>query len=449
MYRFHFASKSTQVPQFLLDDPHIGPTCNIIVTQPRRISAISVAERVASERCEQVGQSVGYSVRLETAASKKTQLMFVTPGVLMKRLHPSDNEIYADGNVQRLSEYTHIIMDEIHERDKNTEFLMIALQDLLEERDDLQLILMSATMPTRDLAEYWCGVGRKRMLEQTERHPSVIPTTYKKTMDDDDWGDDGAAMPAEINIPGRTFPVQEFFLEDVLTMTGFVDDIHGAEAPDMAQIENDLMSLLTAPKTSSKKSNNGKDKAAPTPSTLLQLENTLTCCMCNRSGFHCAEEFGTHVALCDGGGCTSMEDLEDRVRCVDASSFLGFDDAAMTAIEDAEDDVIMEDVEDGMSDIVEEEFEDYVDEDELGLVGGKWNGESPFGVENTGPSTKPTLTEEEMLLRYQTMYDDEEINYELLLELVRYVNKSSYGDGAILVFFRELACVVQLPSSCY
>ena len=137
-----------------------------------------------------------------------------------------------------------------------------------------------------------------------------------------------------------------------------------------------------------------------------------------------------------------MEDLEDRVRCVDASSFLGFDDAAMTAIEDAEDDVIMEDVEDGMSDIVEEEFEDYVDEDELGLVGGKWNGESPFGVENTGPSTKPTLTEEEMLLRYQTMYDDEEINYELLLELVRYVNKSSYGDGAILVFFRELACVV-------
>ena len=67
----------------------------------------------------------------------------------MKRLHPDDdgcalegNACVGDGSVNRLTEYTHIIMDEIHERDKNTEFLMIALQELLEEREDLQLILM-------------------------------------------------------------------------------------------------------------------------------------------------------------------------------------------------------------------------------------------------------------------------------------------------------------------
>ncbi|KAL7527803.1 hypothetical protein ACHAXR_002134, partial [Thalassiosira sp. AJA248-18] len=163
-------SKSTQVPQFLLDDPQIGSTAHIIVTQPRRISAISVAERVASERCQPIRQTVGYSVRLESCTSTKTQLLFCTPGVLMKRLHPTDDNDNDndDGSSNRLAEYTHIIMDEIHERDKYTEFLLIALQDLLEEQNDLQLILMSATMPTRDLAEYWCGVGHRRMLRKKE-----------------------------------------------------------------------------------------------------------------------------------------------------------------------------------------------------------------------------------------------------------------------------------------
>lgn len=102
--------KSTQVPQFLLDDPQIGPTANILVTQPRRISAISVAERVASERCETAGQSVGYSVRLETSVSQQTQLLFVTPGVLMRRLQPKDDDNAED---ERLAEFTHIIMDEV------------------------------------------------------------------------------------------------------------------------------------------------------------------------------------------------------------------------------------------------------------------------------------------------------------------------------------------------
>lgn len=78
--------KSTQVPQFLLDDPRMGPTATIVCTQPRRISAISLAERVAEERCEPVGQSVGYQIRLESARNINTQLLFCTTGVLLRRM---------------------------------------------------------------------------------------------------------------------------------------------------------------------------------------------------------------------------------------------------------------------------------------------------------------------------------------------------------------------------
>ena len=88
----------------------------------RRISAISIADRVAQEQClENVGSLVGYQVRLEAAAGKDTQLLFVTPGILLRRLQSSPT----------LSEFTHIILDEVHERDINTDFLLILLRDLL------------------------------------------------------------------------------------------------------------------------------------------------------------------------------------------------------------------------------------------------------------------------------------------------------------------------------
>lgn len=93
------SGKSTQVGQFILD---ANPECNIVVTQPRRISAISIAERVAEEQCLLVGGTIGYQVRLESAQSEGTQLMFLTPGILLRKLQSSPT----------LSEYTHVIIDE-------------------------------------------------------------------------------------------------------------------------------------------------------------------------------------------------------------------------------------------------------------------------------------------------------------------------------------------------
>lgn len=63
-----------------------GADANIIVTQPRRISAIGVSERIAAERCERLGETVGYSIRLESKRSSKTRLLICTTGLLIRRL---------------------------------------------------------------------------------------------------------------------------------------------------------------------------------------------------------------------------------------------------------------------------------------------------------------------------------------------------------------------------
>lgn len=103
--------KSTQVPQYIFDDwiknydndkKHI----EIVCTQPRRISALGVAERVSTERLEKVGNTVGYQIRLESKISKKTRITFCTTGILLRRLEGEPN----------LPNVSHIIIDEVHER---------------------------------------------------------------------------------------------------------------------------------------------------------------------------------------------------------------------------------------------------------------------------------------------------------------------------------------------
>jgi HrpA-like RNA helicase len=87
--------KTTQVPQLVLDDmiqKNRGAEINIIVTQPRRISALGVSERVASERCEHLGETSGYSIRMESKRSAKTRLLFCTTGILLRRLQCDPGE---------------------------------------------------------------------------------------------------------------------------------------------------------------------------------------------------------------------------------------------------------------------------------------------------------------------------------------------------------------------
>ena len=116
--------KSTQIPQYLLEDyigKDKGGSCNIICTQPRRISAVGLATRVAAERSEKVGSTVGYSVRLDSKQSKETRILFCTTGVMLRRLLSDP----------MLSNTTHVVLDEVHERTIESDLLLLLLRELL------------------------------------------------------------------------------------------------------------------------------------------------------------------------------------------------------------------------------------------------------------------------------------------------------------------------------
>eukprot|EP00937_MAST-01D_sp_MAST-1D-sp2_P000724 g724.t1 len=175
--------KTTQVPQFILDSfiqRGRGGECSIVCTQPRRIAAMGVAARVADERTEQVGGTVGYQVRMDKKATSATRLLFCTTGVLLRKML----------NDRQLVGVTHLLVDEVHERSIETDFLLSIVRDLLPRRRDLRVILMSATMQDNLFARYF---GAK---SATGTCPMI-------------------------QIPGRTFPVAEHFLEDVLETTGY------------------------------------------------------------------------------------------------------------------------------------------------------------------------------------------------------------------------------------
>ncbi|XP_033230299.1 3'-5' RNA helicase YTHDC2-like [Belonocnema kinseyi] len=169
--------KTTQVPQYILENcQQRNQTCRIICTQPRRLSAVSVAERVAFERDEKVGQTFGYQIRLESRVAPKTLLTYCTNGVLLRTLMGGDSA---------LAMITHIIVDEVHERDRFCDFLLITLKDALVKFRSLKVILMSATIDTNVFTKYFnnCSV---------------------------------------VSVPGRCFEVDTYYLEDVLKMTGYM-----------------------------------------------------------------------------------------------------------------------------------------------------------------------------------------------------------------------------------
>jgi ATP-dependent RNA helicase DHX29 len=176
--------KSTQTPTFLLEHQlSQGKPCKIYCTEPRRISAISLARRVSEElgeRKQDLGSPrslVGYSIRLEANTSRETRLVYATTGIVMRMLEGSND----------LKEITHLVLDEVHERTIDSDFLLIVLKKLLARRKDLKVVLMSATVDAERFSKYLNGAP-------------------------------------VLNVPGRTFPVRVGYLEDAVELTGYTVD---------------------------------------------------------------------------------------------------------------------------------------------------------------------------------------------------------------------------------
>ncbi|CAO3679685.1 unnamed protein product [Rhizopus stolonifer] len=157
--------KNNTNSQFLAYDelPHLKGKM-IACTQPRRVAAMSVAQRVADEMDVKLGEQVGYSIRFEDNTSPSTFLKYMTDGMLLR-------EAMSD---PLLSRYSAVILDEAHERTLNTDILMGLLKEVCRKRRDLQVVVMSATLDAGKFQKYF----------------------------------DDAPL---LSVPGRTFPVEIYY----------------------------------------------------------------------------------------------------------------------------------------------------------------------------------------------------------------------------------------------
>jgi ATP-dependent helicase HrpA len=138
------SGKTTQLPKVALELGR-GSEARIGVTQPRRIAATSVANRVASELGCPLGAEVGYQIRFDDRTSAATRLKFMTDGILLA-------EIQADRLLRR---YDTLIIDEAHERSLTIDFLLGWLRRILPERPDLKVVVSSATIETERFSAFF------------------------------------------------------------------------------------------------------------------------------------------------------------------------------------------------------------------------------------------------------------------------------------------------------
>lgn len=175
------SGKSTQIVQFILD--HLNESgdyeSTILCTQPRRISTIGLAERISDERIDKVGNETGYIIRGENNTCKTTRISFVTTGVLLRMLQSalSSNE---DMDLSLFDRLKYIFIDEVHERSVDSDFLLIILKRIMKKLPNLKIVLMSATI---DITVF------QRFFDTPVNH---------------------------IHIEGRTFPIKDHYLDEVL-----------------------------------------------------------------------------------------------------------------------------------------------------------------------------------------------------------------------------------------
>ncbi|XP_060853737.1 dosage compensation regulator-like isoform X2 [Rhopalosiphum padi] len=194
--------KTTQVCQFILEEfihTNKGAYCNIVCTQPRKVSAISIANRVSFERAEAIGKSVGYTVRFDSIVPQSFgAILFCTVEILIRKLKTG------------LFGITHIVVDEIHERRAGCELLLIILKDMVQKYQDLKVILMSANANLNIFSKYFnnCPV---------------------------------------IDVEGNCYPVKDFFLEDIVEMINYTPPLEEIKSTKKKNKDNSVNCNLLVP----------------------------------------------------------------------------------------------------------------------------------------------------------------------------------------------------------
>ncbi|KRX82616.1 putative pre-mRNA-splicing factor ATP-dependent RNA helicase DHX15 [Trichinella nativa] len=199
------SGKTTQIPQWCVNYVRLkgdltskGGRRSVACTQPRRVAAMSVAARVAEEMDVSLGMEVGYSIRFEDCSSPRTFLKYLTDGMLLR-------EAMSD---PLLDNYGIVILDEAHERTLATDILMGLIKEVSQQRADLKVVVMSATLDAGKFQQYF----------------------------------NNAPLMA---VPGRTFPVEVFYTPEaerdyVDATVRTVIQIHLCE-----EVEGDILVFLT------------------------------------------------------------------------------------------------------------------------------------------------------------------------------------------------------------
>ncbi|KAI6848872.1 putative ATP-dependent RNA helicase [Hortaea werneckii] len=216
------SGKSTQVPQFLLDQPWCR-SGKIAVTQPRRVAAISLARRVAEEMGSPLGSSspaskVGYSVRFDDNTSQGTKIKYLTEGMLLQ-------EMLRDAI---LKQYSCVVVDEVHERSVNVDLLLGFLRQLIQgkRKGTLKVVVMSATADVETLTKFFstpanptdtASLSGKHDENRIDGHGND-----ESGSDEGDKPDQSAhqgvtpsniAKPSQVYVEGRQYPVTTKYLD--------------------------------------------------------------------------------------------------------------------------------------------------------------------------------------------------------------------------------------------
>jgi len=177
------SGKTTQIPKFCMAAGR-GVDGLIGCTQPRRIAAITVANRIAEELGQKAGQSVGYKIRFQDRTSKNAFIKIMTDGILLAE---AQHDPY-------LNAYDVIIVDEAHERSLNIDFILGILKTLLSKRKDLKLIITSATIDTQKFSK---AFDNAPIIEVSGR---LYPVTMRYQPPDDDSDADDVGTHVEMAV---------------------------------------------------------------------------------------------------------------------------------------------------------------------------------------------------------------------------------------------------------